>query len=90
MAFIATGVFLALLANAGKIGIAEMSLSSLPDGGHGKTKSGMIFTVVAIILLLGIVSSAYLYTRKFLALNNYSQALSLFEKSGDIDKTGKN
>ena len=89
LAFIATGVFLALLANAGKIGIAEISLSSLPDGGHGKTKSGMIFTVMAIILLIGTVSSAYFYSRKFLALNNYSQALKIFEKTGDIDKTGK-
>ena len=55
----------------------------------GKTKSGMIFTVMGIILLIGTVSSAYLYSRKFLALNNYSQALRLFEKTGDIDKTGK-
>ena len=49
----------------------------------------MIFMIVAIILLIGTVYSAYLYSRKFLALNNYSQALILFEKTGDIDKTGK-
>jgi len=82
MAFIMTGVFLALLANNGKIGVAEISLS-------GKTKSGMIFMVIGIILLIGTTSSAYFYVRKFLALNNYSQALALFEKSGDIDATGK-
>ena len=82
MAFIATGVFLASLANAGKIGVAEISLSS-------KTKSGIIFTVMAIILLIGAVSSAYFYSRKFLALNNYSQALKLFEKTGNIDETSK-
>ena len=82
MAFIMTGVFLASLANIGKIGMAEISLS-------GKTKPGMIFMVIGIILLIGTVSSAYLYSRKFLALNNYSQALILFEKTGDIDKTGK-
>ena len=82
LAFIATGVFLASLANNGKIGVAEISLSN-------KTKSGMIFTIIGIILLIGTVSSAYLYSRKFLALNNYSQALRLFEKTGDIDKTGK-
>lgn len=82
LAFTATGVFLGLLANNGKIAIAEISLS-------GKTKPGMIFTIIAIILLIGTVSSAYLYTRKFLALNNYSQALVLFEKSGDTDKTGQ-
>ena len=89
MAFIATGVFLGLLANNGKIAIAEIFLSGLPVGGRNKTKSGMIFMVIGIILLIGTVSSAYLYTRKFLALNNYSQALVLFEKSGDIEKTGQ-
>src|SRR3989344_766118 len=76
MAFIMTGVFLASLINSGKIGAAEISLSGLPADGRGKTKTGT-------------VSSAYFYTRKFLALNNYSRALSLFETSGDIDKTGK-
>ena len=89
MAFIMTGVFLASLINSGKIGVAEISLSGLPADGRGKTKTGMIFTVMGIILLIGTVSSAYFYTRKFLALNNYSRALSLFETSGDIDKTGK-
>jgi len=49
----------------------------------------MIFTVMGIILLIGTVFSGYLYSRKFLALNNYSRALSLFETSGDIDKTVK-
>ena len=49
----------------------------------------MIFTIIGIILLIGTVSSAYFYSRKFLALNNYSQALKIFEKSGDIDRTGK-
>jgi len=82
MAFIMTGVFLASLINSGKISAAEISLS-------GKTKTGMVFMVMGIILLIGTISSAYLYSRKFLALNNYSQALSLFEKTGDIDKTGK-
>lgn len=82
LAFVITGVFLALLANGGKIGVAEVSFS-------GKTKSGMIFMVVGIILLIGTASSAYFYTRKFLALNNYGQALKIFEKSGDIDKAGK-
>ena len=82
MAFILTGVFLALLAKDGKIGVTEIFISR-------KTKPGMIFMIVAIILLIGTVYSAYLYSRKFLALNNYSQALILFEKTGDIDKTGK-
>ena len=82
MAFIMTGVFLASLVNSGKIGAAEISLS-------GKTKSEMVFMIMGIILLIGTVSSAYLYSRKFLALNNYSRALVLFEKSGDIDATGK-
>lgn len=82
LAFIVTGVFLGLLVGSGKIAVVEISLSS-------KTKSGMIFMVMGIILLIGIVSSAYLYSRKFLALNNYSQALILFEKTGDIDRTGK-
>ncbi len=89
MAFIMTGVFLASLANSGKIGMAEISLSGLPADRRGKTKQGLIFMVIGIILLIGTVSSVYLYSRKFLALNNYSQALSLFEKTGDIDKTGK-
>ena len=82
MAFIMTGVFLASLADNGKIGVAEISLS-------GKTKSGLIFMVIGIIFLIGAVSSAYLYSQKFLALNNYGQALKIFEKTGDIDKAGK-
>jgi len=82
MAFIMTGVFLASLVNSGKIGAAEISLS-------GKTKSEMVFMIMGIILLIGTISSGYLYSRKFLALNNYSRALVLFEKSGDIDATGK-
>ena len=48
--FISTGVFLVSLANNGKIGVAEISLSN-------KTKSGMIFMVIGIILLIGTVSS---------------------------------
>ena len=45
--------------------------------------------VIGIIFLIGAVSSAYLYSQKFLALNNYGQALKIFEKTGDIDKAGK-
>ena len=84
MAFIMTGVFLASLVNNSKIGLTEISLSGLPAG-----RQGMIFVVIGIILLIGTVSSVYLYSRKFLALNNYSRALKTFEKSGDIDATGK-
>ena len=92
MAFIMTGVFLASLANNGKIGVAEISFSGplrQSSSEARKTKTGMVFMIIGIILLIGTVSSAYLYSRKLLALNNYSQALSLFEKTGDIDKTGK-
>ena len=89
MAFIMTGVFLASLINNGKIGVAEISLSGKTKSGLPAGRQGMIFTVMGIILLIGTVFSAYLYSRKFLALNNYSRALSLFETSGDIDKTGK-
>src|SRR3989338_6598941 len=84
MAFIMTGVFLASLVNNSKIGLTQISLSGLPAG-----RQGMIFVVIGIILLIGTVSSVYLYSRKFLALNNYSRALKTFEKSGDIDATGK-
>ena len=92
LAFIMTGVFLALLTNAGKIGVAEISFSGplrQISSEASKTKSRMVFMFIGIILLVGTVSATYFYSRKFLALNNYSQSLVLFEKSGDIDKTGK-
>jgi len=92
MAFIMTGVFLASLVNSGKIGAAEISLSGplrQSSSEARKTKSEMVFMIMGIILLIGTISSGYLYSRKFLALNNYSRALVLFEKSGDIDATGK-
>ncbi|KKU76277.1 MAG: hypothetical protein UY03_C0040G0005 [Parcubacteria group bacterium GW2011_GWA2_47_64] len=92
MAFIMTGVFLAILANGGKIGVVEISLSGplrQSSSEARKTKSGMILMFIGILLLVGTVSATYFYVRKFLALNNYSQALALFEKSGDIDATGK-
>ncbi|OHA50640.1 MAG: hypothetical protein A2Z62_01290 [Candidatus Terrybacteria bacterium RIFCSPLOWO2_02_42_20] len=89
MAFIMTGVFLALLANNGKIGVAEIFLSGLSADRQDKAKSRVIFMIMGIILLIGTVFLFYLYSRKFLALNNYSQAIVLFEKSGDIDATGK-
>jgi len=92
MTFIMTGVFLASLVNSGKIGAAEISLSGplrQSSSEARKTKSEMVFIIMGIILLIGTVSSGYLYSRKFLALNNYSRALVLFEKSGDIDATGK-
>src|SRR3989344_4474835 len=89
MAFIMTGVFLALLANNGKIGVAEIFLSGLSADRQDKAKSRVIFMIMGIILLIGTVFLFYLYSRIFLALNNYSQAIVLFEKSGDIDATGK-
>src|SRR3989338_2422326 len=92
MAFIMTGVFLASLVNSGKIGAAEISLSCplrQSSSEARKTKSEMVFMIMGIILLIGTISSGYLYSRKFLALNNYSRALVLFEKSGDIEATGK-
>ena len=89
MAFIVTGVFLASLINSGKIGIAEVSLS-LSAGGRNKTKSGMIFMVIGIILLIGTVSSAYLLLSKIFGAEQLRPSFEvLFEKSGDIDKTGK-
>ena len=80
LAFVFTGLFLALLVNTGKVKVININLS-------GKTKTNLISMVVAFALLAGAIYAFYFSVRKFLALNNYSQAISIFEKTGDIKKT---
>ena len=89
MAFIMTGVFIGLMAKSGKIGSIELSFFNPPAGRQDKTKIGAVSMFAAIILLIGLASLVYFYSQKILALNNYSQALKIFEKTGDIGKAGE-
>ena len=80
IAFIFTGLFLALLVNASKMNTVNIDLSR-------KTKTAFVSMLVAIALLCGSAYAIYFFVQKFLAIKNYSQAISIFEKTGDINKT---
>ena len=80
IAFIFTGLFLASLVNASKMNTVNIDLSR-------KTKTAFVSMLVAIALLCGSAYAIYFFVQKFLAIKNYSQAISIFEKTGDINKT---
>ena len=52
-----------------------------------QTKTAFISMLVAIALPCGSAYAIYFFAKKFLAIKNYSQAISIFEKTGDINKT---
>lgn len=80
LSFIFTGLFLALLVGAEKVKLIDIDFSK-----KTKTSAGLIAFI--FILLLGAVYAVYFSVEKFLAFKNYNQALLIFEKTSDIDKT---
>ena len=80
MAFVLTGVFLALMTNDKRINVINLDLSK-------KSRTSFIFALVAVMVFVVSVYSVHFFVNKFLALNNYNQALVIFEKTGDAEKT---
>lgn len=80
MAFLVTGLFLATLAQAGKIKTTEISLVSSP-------KIGFISVMIIVLVIIGSVSSLYLFIQKARASFFYNNAIQVFNKEGDLQKT---
>lgn len=80
MAFVLTGVFLALMTNDKRISVINLDLSR-------KSRTSFIFALMAVMAFVGSGYSVHFFVKKFLALNNYNQALFVFEKTGDAEKT---
>lgn len=79
-AFVLTGVFLALITNDKRINVINLDLSR-------KNRTSFVFALIAIMAFVGSGYSVHFFVKKFLALNNYNQALVIFEKTGDAEKT---
>lgn len=79
MAFIFMGLFLALLVINGNTNVANISLSR-------KTKASFIAMIIVVVLLVGSAYAIYFFIQKISAINNYGQALSFFNKTGDANK----
>ena len=80
MAFLMTGILIAMLARVGKIRMIKINFSGSP-------RLGFISVLVIIILMIGMVSSLYLFVRKYWALYSYTQALKALNISGNLDKS---
>lgn len=80
LAFLMTGILIAMLARVGKIKMIEINFSTSP-------RLGFISVLVIIILMIGMVSSLYLFSRKYWALHSYTQALKALNIQGNLDKS---
>lgn len=82
MAFMMTGLLVAAMARAGKVKTIELSFLN-------NTKTKFFSILVVILLFIGLVLLAYSYSRKFLALRYYGEALKTFNAKGDTDMTAE-
>ncbi len=80
LAFLMTGILVAMLTRVGKIKMIEINFSGSP-------RLGFISVLVIIILMIGMVSSLYLFSRKYWALHSYTQALEALNIEGNLDKS---
>lgn len=80
MAFVFTGLFLALTVSHGIINAVTIDLSR-------KTKTAFVSMLIAVALLAGSAFAVYFFVQKFSALNDYSRAFNVFRKTGDVNKT---
>lgn len=77
MAFIVTGIFVALLVKAEKI--KNINLSFLKN-----SRAGFVSVLVIVLLLIASVSSLYLLLKKGLASYYYAQGVKIYNSAGDL------
>lgn len=82
LAFVSSGIVVAVLSQQGRIGAMDLSLSK-------KTKFSLANTIITLFLLIGSVSLIYMYARKVSAFRSYDKALKTFNSTGDIDGAEK-
>lgn len=79
LAFLTTGVFIALLCSSGRIKTIEVSFLHRP-------KIGFISSLVVIILMISSVAGFYLLFQKYWASYSFGQGLVAFNVEGNVDK----
>ncbi len=79
LAFLTTGVFIALLCSSGRIKMIEASFLHRP-------KIGFISSLVVIILMIASVASFYLLFQKYWAAYSFGQGILVFNSESNIDK----
>lgn len=79
MAFIVTGMMVALMVKTGKMGLIELSFLN-------KEKTGFASILAIVFLLIGSIVFSYFYSQRYLALYNFNKVLVSFNASGDADK----
>ncbi|PIT89252.1 MAG: hypothetical protein COU27_01305 [Candidatus Levybacteria bacterium CG10_big_fil_rev_8_21_14_0_10_36_7] len=79
LAFLTTGLFLSSLAEAGLIKNINISF-------FRGTKTSFVSVLVIVVMIMGAVSSFYLFAQKYRSAHYYTKALILFNVDGDVSK----
>jgi len=79
LAFLITGVFIALLCRSGKIKIIEVSFSNKP-------KLGFASSLFIVLLMIAAVAAFYLLFQKYYAAYSFGRGISVINASGNIDE----
>ena len=83
LAFLVTGLLMAILVRLGKIKVIELSFLNNP-------KIGFVSVLAIVFLIIGSLSSLYLFWQKAEAAYLYDRALKIFNAEGNIDKAESN
>ncbi len=80
LAFLTTGIFIALLCKSGRMKVIEVSFFNKP-------KLGFIVSLVVVLLMISSVASFYLLFQKYWAAYSYGRGLAIFNTAGgNIDE----
>ncbi|MBU2263337.1 tetratricopeptide repeat protein [Patescibacteria group bacterium] len=80
LAFMATGILIAILARVEKIKTLEISFLK-------NSKAGFASSLIIILLIIATIFSIYLFIQKYWAGYSYAQALNVLNTEGDLGKT---
>lgn len=80
LAFMTTGILIAVLARTEKIKTYEISFLK-------NSKMGFISSLIIILLIIATIFSLYLFIQKYWAGYSYAQALNVLNTEGNLDKT---
>lgn len=83
LAFILTGVFLAMLINSQSVKVKEYFLVK-------NSGAGFVSALVIVFMLIGSVAGLYLFFQKYWSAYVFSRGLAVFNSSGDLDKAQNN
>jgi len=83
LAFLNTGLFLGMLIRAGKLKTIEISFLANP-------KIGFISVLLIVILILGSITSLYLFSQKARAAYYFNKAINILNAQGNLDETENN